>query len=682
MKTVIITEKPKVSLRIAQSIAPEYVRRGEKGVPYYEVKHNGDRIFIASAVGHLYSLAQREGDWRYPVFNVKWELIYKLDRSKAYLRKYVQLLKKLAEDADAFCIATDFDLEGELLGYNALRFACTPGSREVFRMRFSTLTQRDLARAFENPARVDLKLVDAAEARHIMDWFWGINTSRALSLAGRRIKRGFTTISAGRVQTPALAMLVDREKEILDFKPVPYWEVFADLDAKGEKVKATHVDGKVFDKEEAKRILENSKADEAVVERVKKKDVKTLAPFPFDLGSLQTEAYRLFGFVPKGTQQIAQSLYEGGYISYPRTSSQKLPAAIGYKRILLNLRENPAFKAYAGIILKKERLRPRQGPKTDPAHPAIYPTGIMPKKLNPREEKLYKLVVHRFMATFGNALIRETVNVNCKIGREKFVFDGSRTVEEGWTRLYPYVRFKEVVLPDLFRGDLLKVLRVYSAKKETKPPPRFNPASLVKELESRGLGTKATRAEIVATLYDRGYIRGRNIKVTELGASVISALEEHVPAIISEELTRRFEEKLENIREGKESKEFVLEEAKNELTKILEEFKKKERLVGEKLVKALEEKERREGIVGDCPNCGSPLKVVRSRKTGKIFIGCSTYPKCSTSYPLPQKVGIKTTKKKCNLCGLPMVSIPLGKRRVLSCIDMNCKSKEKYLSKK
>lgn len=685
MKTLIITEKPKVSQRIAQAIAGRETHglvKRDRGIVYYEISLNGDKIFVGSAAGHLYSLIQENSGWSYPVFEIRWEPLYKIDKSKAYVRKYIEVLSDLGKIVDDFYIATDYDIEGELLGYNALRFACMAKERRVLRMKFSTLTSAELFNAFKNPGSVDLKLVDAGEARHIMDWFWGINTSRALTLAAKGMNRQFTTISAGRVQTPALALLVQREKEIRAFKPEKYWEIYADLDAKGKKVKAQHVRGRIFDESEAKRILENSKSREAFVKEVEKKEIKKPAPFPFDLGTLQTEAYRIFGFIPKKTQQIAQTLYESGYISYPRTSSQKLPYAIGYERILRSLMEAVEFRDYVDAILKKEKLKPREGTKSDPAHPAIYPTGILPKVLSREAEKLYKLIVHRFLAVFGEPLIREATSILCEIGREQFKFSGERTVEEGWNKLYPYTTFKEVELPALGIGDILPVLKLYSSEKETQPPTRFNPASLVKELEKRGLGTKATRAEIVDTLYQREYIRGTLIEATELGSAVIAALEEHVPAIISEELTRRFEEKLENIQNGRESKEGVLEEARNELTKIMNEFKQKEKLIGEKLVKALEEKNMRKYVVGQCPKCSSDLRIIKSKATSKIFIGCSNYPKCSTSYPLPQREGIKATTEKCSTCGLPMVSIPFGRKRFLSCVDMNCKSKEKYKSAK
>ncbi len=677
MRTLIITEKPKVSQRIAKAIFAEYSRKKGKGVTYYESAIDGKEVVVASAAGHLYTLAQGGDEWKYPVFDIKWAPIYGVDKSKYYVKRYINTLASLAKDADEFYLATDYDIEGELLGYNALRFACSAKGKKIHRMKFSTLTKRDLIRAFENPGEVDWKLVDAGEARHMMDWYWGINTSRALTLALKSAGQRFATISAGRVQTPALALLVEREKEISEFKAEKYWEILAELSHHGAKITAAHSKGRVFDEGDVSRILESSQGDYAVLDEIEKNRLKKWPPVPFDLGTLQTEAYRCFGFSPKRTQELAQELYEGGYISYPRTSSQKLPPAIGYRRILASLEASRDFKPYVKAVLGKPQLRPRQGKKDDPAHPAIFPTGHLPKNLGSQQRKLYNLVVHRFIAAFGDPMVREEVKGRVTIGTEPYGLSGVTTLEEGWAALYPFVKFKEKPLPILMEGDSLGVDKVYPVEKETRPPPRYNPSSLVKQLERRNLGTKATRAEIVETLYRREYIKDNPIQVTELGTGVVSALQENVPAIISEELTRRFEEKVEGIREGRETKESVLMEAREELKKILTEFREKEATLGAELAKALAEKERGKYVIGDCPSCGSALKIVKSRKTGKIFVGCSNYPKCSTSYPLPQNNSVKTTRLKCNQCGLPMVSIKFKKRRVLSCIDMNCKSKKK-----
>ena len=679
MATLIITEKPKVSQRIASAIPGDAKRRRSGGVSYFEVTSNGEVIYVASAAGHLYSLKEKKSSYSYPVFDVEWAPLYEVDKSKGYTRKYISLLKKLSSQAERFIIATDYDIEGELLGYNALRFACS--ARQAKRMRFSALTKPDLRRAYENLAEVDLALVKAGEARHVMDWYWGINTSRALSSAVKSFSRRFTTFSAGRVQTPALAILVQREKEIAGFSPEPFWRLTARLQVGRSRLRAEHEAGRIFDRGRAEALYGKVKdAKAAQVERVELKESTVPPPVPFDLGTLQSEAYRYFRLSPKATQDVAQSLYESGYISYPRTSSQKLPPTIGYRQIIRALGDNPAFAELAQLLLAKERLYPRQGKKEDPAHPAIYPTGARPKKLSPREEKLYSLIVHRFLACFGEPMRRAKMRVRTSIQGEPFSFSRARTLEQGWRVFYPYARLEEHALPKLREGDLLKVLEVKLEEDETKPPERYTPASLVAELERRGLGTKATRAEVVDTLYRREYITGTRIRVTPIGMSVIEALAEHVPEIISEELTRRFEQKLEEIQQGRAEPEHALKEARRELTKIMESFKRRERQIGEKLALAIEEK-RRGDVVGECPRCGGNLRIIRSRRSGKRFIGCENYPKCEVSYPLPQRRGVYPTQKRCNACGLPMVSISLGKRRVLSCIDMNCKSKEKYRRK-
>jgi DNA topoisomerase-1 len=689
MRTLIITEKPKVSQRIASALSSDSKKKSGKGASFFEIRQNGNVVIVASAAGHLYSLAQKSSSREYPTFDIQWVPLHLIDEKKAYVKKYIETLASVSKEVDVFYIATDYDIEGEVLGYNALRFACgrelgegkEGGESRVYRMKFSTLTKGDLQEAFRNPSEVDLPLAEAGEARHILDWYWGINASRALTQAARRTRGVYSTISAGRVQTPALSLLVDREIALREFKPQTYWEVTADL-KKGETVlRARHEEREIFDRSRVEGLLALPVSDGARISRIQKETLRKFAPFPFDLGSLQSEAYRLYRLSPKRTQQLAQTLYEGGYISYPRTSSQKLPPKVGYRRILERLSHSTRFREMATALLGRERIRPREGPGFDPAHPAIFPTGNLPKSLGPLEQKIYDLIVHRFFATFGDPLLREKTDVTCRISDEPFGLEAVRTLDPGWTRFYPYFTPKEKLLPPLGEGEKLPIQEIRAEEKETQPPKRYNPSTLLKELERRQLGTKATRAEIIETLYRREYVQGNPMEVTELGFSVVEALREYAPPLLSEDLTRRFEEKLKRIQEGKETKERVLEEARRELIRILEEFKEKEELIGKRLGEASLQTERRKNAVGECPRCGKTLRIIRSRKSGKIFVGCSGYPECSRSYPLPQKIGIRPTQKKCNHCSLPMVSVPLGRRRVLSCLDMECRSKERIRSK-
>ena len=332
---------------------------------------------------------------------------------------------------------------------------------------------------------------------------------------------------------------------------------------------------------------------------------------PFDLGSLQSEAYNLFGFSPKKTQQIAQNLYTEGYTSYPRTSSQKLPKSIGYPKILKKISNSTTFRK--PISKLKKPYKPREGKKTDEAHPSIHPTGVLPKKLGRDYQKLYELIVFRFISVFGEDAIVETMKTNLKIGKQPFNFTRKRTAKLGWQEQYPFRAVENDEFPDIKEGDRLKG-EVNDEEKETKPPARYNQASLIRELEKRGLGTKSTRANIISILYDRKYVEGRKIEVNVLGEQLIDTLVKYSKKITSEELTREFETKLENIQKGKSKKEKIIEEYKTEISSILDDIEENTLKIGEELYNAYKESM----IVGEC-KCGNNLIVINSRR-GNSFV--------------------------------------------------------------
>ncbi|RLJ02196.1 MAG: DNA topoisomerase I, partial [Candidatus Aenigmatarchaeota archaeon] len=636
-----------------------------------------DVYYVVPAVGHLFSLVEKEkSGWNYPVFDVEWVPSFEVNKDASFQKPYFQNFVRLSKKAERFVVACDYDTEGSVIGYNILRFIC--GRSDGERMKFSTLTIPDLKEALQKPMKhLDFPQIEAGLARHILDWLWGINTTRALTLAIKNSTNHFKIISTGRVQGPALKILTDREKEIEEFEPEPYWEVEAHL-FKGMEIVALHENGKFWEKEEAFGVKKRCDGKDAKVFEVKRREYKQNPPHPFDLTTLQTEAYAAFRMSPTVTLSIAQSLYERGLISYPRTSSQKLPKKIGYKDIIQKLSLQKKYSGFARKLLSKE-LKPNEGKKKDPAHPAIYPTGEVPKKLNKYEAKVYDLIVRRFLATFEEPAIRESIKVVFDINGERFLSEGKRTVVKNWMEIYePYVRYKEQILPNLEKGEVVESRGIEVIEKETQPPPRYTEASIISELEKRNLGTKATRAGIIQTLYDRGYIEGESIRVTDLGRVVVETLEEHCPLIISEEMTRKFEQGMELIERGESKKDDLIERAKKELERILNDFRRNERVIGEKLNEAVIETRRKSDELGVCPECGSNLKIIRL-KNGKRFVGCEGYPKCSKSYPLPGTGMIIPLKERCKECGLPMIKVVRkGKRPYTMCIDPNCKSKESW----
>lgn len=678
MAELIITEKPNASKKIAEALAdgkPE--QKKNKGVPYYELTHNGKEIIVGCAVGHLFGLAEKKKSkgFAYPVYDIKWVPTYEVSKDAAYSKKYLDTIKKLAKQADEFTIATDFDIEGEVIGLNIIREGIK--KKDANRMKFSTLTKPDLEEAYEKKqAHLVWEQAEAGETRHFLDFYYGINISRALTSAIKKAGM-FKILSTGRVQGPALKIVADREKEIKAFKPEPYWQVLLDSEHKNGEIQANHVEDKFWEKKKVDKVMQKVNGQKkGTIVKVDKNEYKQKPPVPFDLTSLQTEAYKLFRLNPKRTLELAQELYTSGYISYPRTSSQVLDPKIGFKKILSALAKKKEYKDLVDKVLKT-KLKPNDGKKTDPAHPAIYPTGIMPKITDEKKLKLYDLIVKRFFAVFGEAAIREKISIIIEVNKEEFLAHGSRTKEKNWHELYsPYVKLEETELPSVKETDTVKILNIELKEDETKPPKRYTPASLIKALEKAGLGTKATRADIVETLVRRQYITGDNsIEVTELGMYTIKILEEHCERIVDVELTRKFEEYMEQIREGKIHETEVLKEARKVLDQILDDFKKKEEEIGEVLKKTFTETRAAMTTVGKCPKCEGHLVIKRS-KFGR-FIACDRYPDCDATFKLPATGMVQVTKNTCPECGYPMVKmIRKGKRPQEVCINPDCPSKD------
>jgi len=370
--------------------------------------------------------------------------------------------------------------------------------------------------------------------------------------------------------------------------------------------------------------------------------------------------------------------------------------------------------------LKKEKLVPNEGKRDDPAHPAVYPTHEVEnlKKLTAQQKKIYDLVVKRFLAVFAESALRESMNVLLDIGGDKFVVVGKRTIEPGWIKFYePYTKSEETILPDVKVGDKIKVLKTEQLAKETQPPGRYSQGSILKIMEEKNIGTKATRAEILQTLYDRKYINDKSIRVTKLGEVVTKTLKDYCPRVLSEELTRHFESEMEQVLSGKKKRTEIVNEAREFLADVLKDFKKNEKIIGKKLLDGLVESRETERTLGTCPNCKTgQLKILKSRFSGKFFVGCSSYfrcvkcgftrtackckcpicggmkgkckdewkekkwmPSCQTGYPLPGHALIQGTGKVCEKCNTPIVTvIRKGKRPFRMCLATDCETKKDW----
>ena len=625
MNEVIICEKPSSAEKIAKALSPSAKKKVyNKKVKYWELERDSKNITVLSGVGHLYSLIPKDAKYRVS-FNLHWVPSYEASKASSFTKNYLRAIKKFGKDADSYIHACDYDVEGTLIGYNALKFACGEDSlKKASRMKFSTLTKKDIIDAYENRIDIDMHQVDNGIARHILDYYFGMNISIALSDSVRKTKHRFLKLSVGRVQTPTLSILVNREKEIREFVPEPYWVIKALLDF--ENIEIKHVAGNIFDRQLAEEIFNKCNGKDAVVDKIEISNSKTRPPVPFNLSGLQAEAYNVFGFSPKRTQVAAQNLYSAGYTSYPRTSSQKLPESLGFASIFKQLSADPEFKKHIDKLPSK--LRPNNGKKEDAAHPPIHPTGILPGKLNKDEQKIYDLIVYRFIAVFFDAAKFETMKTTLDIEGEKFKFSRRRVTYKGWMEHYPFKKIDDEIFPDINEGDVMSVKKLISDEKETKPPARYNQASLIKELEKKNLGTKATRADIIDKLYDRKYIEGSKIEVNSLGEHLIDTLNTYCHNLTSEKLTRSLEIKLEDINTDKATKDSVVNEGEKEVKEILGDIDKNIQGIGSKLYEAYQAS----NIVGEC-SCGGKL-VKRSGRYGD-FVGCTNYPDCNVTYSLP-----------------------------------------------
>ncbi|MEK6818468.1 MAG: DNA topoisomerase, partial [Nanoarchaeota archaeon] len=387
----------------------------------------------------------------------------------------------------------------------------------------------------------------------------------------------------------------------------------------------------------------------------------------------------------------AQKLYLEGLISYPRTSSQKIPQNINAKKILKSLEKNfPQVKEVS-------RTNPIEGKKTDPAHPSIYPTGEF-KKLADKESKLYDLIVKRFISVF----CRDAQTENKKVTiasispktKEEILFcsSGLKVLDKGWTNVYP-LEFKESIVPEL-KGKV-KIDEIKFAEKETQPPKRYTPASLISLLEKKNLGTKTTRSLIIDTLFDRGYLDGdSNIKATHLGIKLIESLEKYSPIIIDENLTNKLEDEMEQIQNinSKENKQFILgseekriiEETKRIITDISKDFKTKEKEIGASIMKGIEvqrETQKENSKIMRCLKCNiGDLRIIYSKKTSRSFIGCSNYPNCKQTFSLPPQSLIKRTEEDCPECRFPkLLSIKKGRKPWKFCFNPECPANKKRI---
>jgi DNA topoisomerase-1 len=676
---LIITEKNDAAKKIAGILSGNGVRtESYLKVPYYLFSDpDGEQSTAVGLKGHVVQVdfPPEFSEWRKvePRALIDAPLV-KTETAKSVVRT----VKKLAADATALVIATDFDREGELIGLEALNLAAEENSkliRSARRARYSALTPGEIKRAFSHLDHLSEPLARAGEARQDIDLIWGATLTRFVSLATGRLGTQF--LSVGRVQTPTLALIVEREKERRAFVSEPFWVVKVELEAGSQRFSAVHKEERFSDEARAKAVFDKL-AGPGRVTGVKQTSRKVQRPAPFNTTSFTSAATSL-GYSAAAAMRIAEDLYMSGYISYPRTDNTVYPSSLDLHESLAILAQGE-FAREAGSLLSRPALHPSRGDKRTTDHPPIYPTGGPRKgELGDREWRLYELVARRFMATLADDAVMESNRVDVSVSGEPFVARGNRVVSAGWLDYYPYSRQKDSELPLLHEGDVVEVVDKSLDARETQPPARYGQGTLIELREKHNLGTKATRHAIIQNLYDRGYVHGNPVEPTEMGVKMAEALQEYAPRIASPEMTAELEKDMDLISERDLTKEQVVAISRDLLREAYGSLEQNRQQVAAKIYEGITD----DRILGDCPKCGTNrIRVIRSKATKKRFVGCEGYPDCDQTYPLPQRGDVIGTGEVCAQCGSPKVKVLGGRRPWVLCLDPHCPTKAEYREKR
>lgn len=630
-------------------------------------KYLGKDFFVRASAGHVKDLPKKNlgVDIQHD-----FEPTYKVISGK---EKILKELKKDAKKVGAIYLAADPDREGEAICFHLAEELNGTQQRSIHRVLFNEITKNAILKAFENPTTIDRNKVEAQQARRILDRLVGYKVS---PLLWQKVRKG---LSAGRVQTVALRMIVDREKEIRAFEPEEYWNFSARLGAKNPppfEARATRRDGKKFkvsNQDEADKLLEELKKSDFIVQDVKKKERKRKPLPPYITSKLQQDAARRLNFSVKKTMTIAQRLYEGielgdegsvGLITYMRTDSTRISSgALDEAREFIDGNYGSDFLPGRPNLYRSKKA-------SQDAHEAIRPTSAVRQPtaiksyLNRDEFRLYDLIWKRFIASQMTPAIFDQTEIEIEAGKTLFKAVGSILKFEGFLKVYQEGDTSEEsgaeseagdegrILPDVSVGEKLKVEELSREQKFTQPPPRYNEASLVKALEEKGIGRPSTYQSILSVITQRDYVskdQGRFVP-SELGEVVTELLVSHFGELFNYDYTARLEEELDEIEEGKE-----------DWVKALKDFYSgfKERLdTAQDEMKNLKEEEIPTDEV--CDKCGSKM-VIRWGRFGR-FMACSNYPDCRNTKEIAREGSLadelksgEQPKEACEKCGRPMV---------------------------
>lgn len=558
----------------------------------------------------------------------------------------IKELKKEAKKSKQVYLATDPDREGEAISWHLAHILDIDEDKNC-RIEFNEITKEAIKKAIKNPRNININIVDAQQARRVLDRLLGYQISPIL---WQKVRKG---LSAGRVQSVTTKLICDREKDINAFIPKEYWTIEINAKTEDNKDIVFKFYGKANEKLELENeeivndILKQIENKELIVEKIESKSRKKAAPKPFTTSVLQQEAANKLSFTTKKTMMIAQELYEGidiegegtvGLISYIRTDSKRISeeAKEKSKEYILDELGNQYYKNAS-----EDKKKGKDGKKVQDAHEAIRPTSVyrtpdsIKSSLSKDQFKLYNLIWRRFVASQMEDSVFDVLNVECKVGDFIFKATGSKMKFDGYTKIYNFTEREDKILPPIEEGDSLNIEEFLPNQHFTQPPARYTEASLVKILEELGIGRPSTYAPTIATILNRGYVekQGTSLYPTELGIIVTNILEDNFQKFIDVDFTAQMENELDNIEEGNTDWKYVVSQVYAPLKEAIE-----------TAIANVEKVNMDEETDEICELCGSNM-VIKYGRFGK-FMACKNYPECKNTKPLVNKIGVKCPKCK------------------------------------
>lgn len=662
---LIVTEKNNSAKKIAEILGGSPKSDKAYKVPFYTWADGDGEQMAIGLKGHVLNPA-------FPEDYSNWQQTDLHDLIDAELIKeptdknVVRAVRKVAKDADELVIATDFDREGELIGLEALEeiLEVNPDlESKVKRARYSALTKQEIERAFSNLDDLSFPLAHAGWARQDIDLLWGATLTRAVSIATRRFGSNF--LSVGRVQSPTLALIVERELERRAHKAEPFWEVFAKFEHPDGSFEAHHETDKFWKRAEADAAVAGTKSPGVVKDVASRRNTRK-PPAPYNTTAFTTDASSRLGITPSRAMRIAEELYMDGFISYPRTDNTVYPSSLPITELVKSLTNIRDFEAAKPLLDGK--LTPTRGRKETTDHPPIYPTqAVYPDALDGPQRRVYELVVRRFLATFAEPMITESTRADIEAGSQTYFVRGSVVVDPGYAAIYTYARSSDEEIPKLEQGQELALDgEPWIVDKETQPPSRLSQGKLVEMMEERGLGTKATRADIIQKLFDRGYVYANPPIPSETGIAMYEAFKKYVPEMATPEMTARLEAEMDQIASGEMTRDDVVGDSRKLLHQTYEEIDQSREDLAKQIWAGMDE----DKFLGPCKVCeeagrkredGGPnrLRIIQL-KGGKRMYGCEGWNRddpdspdsCTVSGPLPGRgYDLWRLEERCSVCG-------------------------------